>query len=78
MRGLAVLILLLEPVCAHAAQVGGTVRAADQLIPGATVTARSGESKIVAYTDENGRYTLELKPGVWDVEIAMFGFDAPD
>src|SRR5215467_13921655 len=75
MRGLAVFAVLWLPVCSHAAQLAGTVRAADQLIPGATVTARAGESKIIAYTDENGRYTLDLKPGVWEVEITMFGFD---
>src|SRR5262249_13696935 len=75
MRGLAALVILLSSVCAHAAQFAGTVRAADQLIPGATVTARAGESKIVTYTDENGRYTLDLKPGAWEVEIVMFGFD---
>jgi hypothetical protein len=75
MRGLAILAILLSSVCAHAAQFAGTVRAADQLIPGATVTARAGESKIVTYTDENGRYTLDLKPGAWEVDIAMFGFD---
>jgi len=75
MRGLALVAFLLYSVCAHAVQLGGTVRAADQLIPGATITARSGESKLVAYSDENGRYTLELTSGVWDVEVVMFGFE---
>ncbi len=52
----------------------GSVRAADQFIPGATVTATQGSSKVVAYTDESGRYSLELGPGVWDVRVEMFGF----
>ncbi len=52
----------------------GSVRAADQFVPGATITATQGTSKVVAYTDEAGRYTLPLGPGVWDVQVEMFGF----
>ena len=52
----------------------GSVRAADQFVPGAAVTATRGGSKVVAYTDESGRYTLDLGPGVWDVQVEMFGF----
>jgi trimeric autotransporter adhesin len=52
----------------------GSVRAADQFVPGATITATQGSSKVVGYTDESGRYTLELGPGVWDVQVEMFGF----
>ena len=50
------------------------MRAADQFIPGATVTATQGGAKLVTYTDENGRYALDLTPGVWEIEIKMFGF----
>src|SRR3954454_25077697 len=57
-----------------AAQISGVVRAADQLVPGATVTARQGGAKVTAFTDENGRYSLDLTPGVWDVEVEMFEF----
>ncbi|MGA7240739.1 MAG: carboxypeptidase-like regulatory domain-containing protein, partial [Bryobacteraceae bacterium] len=57
-----------------AAQHSGSVRAADQFIPGATVTARQGNTKVVAYTGEDGRYTLDLAPGVWDIDVEMFGF----
>ena len=52
----------------------GSVRAADQFVPGATITATQGSSKVVGYTDESGRYSLELGPGVWDVAVEMFGF----
>jgi hypothetical protein len=52
----------------------GSVRAADQFIPGATVTATQGDQKVVAYTDENGHYTMDLGPGVWDIKVEMFGF----
>ena len=55
-------------------QFGGQVRAADQMVPGATVTALQGGAKVTAFTDENGRYTLELTPGVWQIEISMFEF----
>jgi hypothetical protein len=52
----------------------GSVRAADQFLPGVTVTATQGSSKVVAYTDESGRYTMNLEPGAWDVQVEMFGF----
>ncbi|MBS1859434.1 MAG: carboxypeptidase regulatory-like domain-containing protein, partial [Acidobacteria bacterium] len=66
--------LLLVPGVLSAIQQSGSVRAADQFIPGATVTARQGGAKVVAYTDETGRYTLDLTPGAWDLEVDMFGF----
>lgn len=39
------------------------------------MTARQGGAKVMAYTDENGRYSLDLTPGVWDIEITMLGFN---
>src|SRR5271169_6123500 len=57
-----------------AAQFSGQVRAADQIVPGATVTALQGGAKLTAFTDENGRYTLDLTPGVWQIEVSMFEF----
>ncbi|HXB69420.1 MAG TPA: TonB-dependent receptor [Candidatus Acidoferrales bacterium] len=62
------------PAMLTAAEFSGVVRAADQLVPGATVTARHGETKVTAFTDENGRYTMNLAAGVWDIEIGMFEF----
>ncbi len=75
-----ILRLLLCAGCAclpglSATRFSGTVRAADQFIPGATVTASQGSTRIVAYTDDSGRYSLELAPGVWDVQVEMLGFD---
>src|SRR5258706_12203318 len=67
-------LLLLVPSFLSAIQQSGGVRAADQFIPGATVTARNGGAKVVAYTDESGRYALDLLPGVWDIQVEMFGF----
>ncbi len=60
--------------CLFAAQHNGTVRAADQFIPGATVTARQGGAKLVTYTDDGGRYQLDLTPGKWEIQIQMLGF----
>src|ERR1700733_9340675 len=66
--------LLLGPGALSATQQTGSVRAADLFIPGATVTATQGSAKVTAYTDDNGRYSLDLTPGVWDISIEMFGF----
>src|SRR5689334_16807649 len=57
-----------------AVQFSGQVRAADQIVPGATVTALQGGAKLTAFTDENGRYSLDLTPGVWQIEVSMFEF----
>ncbi len=58
-----------------AAVYAGSVRAADQFIPGATVTASQGETKITAFTtDEHGRFSMDLAPGAWNVEVNMFEF----
>ena len=66
--------ILLGPGLLSATQFTGSVRAADQFIPGATVTARQGGAKVVAFTDESGRYSIDLTPGVWEIEISSFGF----
>ncbi|HXA48776.1 MAG TPA: carboxypeptidase-like regulatory domain-containing protein, partial [Candidatus Acidoferrum sp.] len=71
-----VLCLLWVPALLPAIQHTGSVRAADQFIPGVTVTARQGGAKVEAFTDEAGRYTLYLTPGTWDLEVTMFGFRA--
>ncbi len=57
------------------AQQTGSVRAADQFIPGATITATQGDKKVVAFTDEAGQYKLNLGPGEWDIQIEMMGFN---
>ncbi len=68
------LTLVLSALPLHGAQYAGSVRAADQFVPGATVIAQQGTNKITAFTDENGRYTMDLAPGVWDIRIEMFEF----
>ena len=74
LRSFLVAAILLGPRFLTAAQHSGSVRAADQFIPGATVTARQGGAKVVVYTDATGRYALDLTPGVWEIQIEMFGF----
>jgi len=71
------LLLLLPAGCAsllQAAQFSGQVRAADQIVPGATVTALQGGAKVTAFTDESGRFALDLTPGSWQIEVSMFEF----
>ena len=29
---------------------------------------------MIAFTDESGRYSMDLGPGVWDIQVEMFGF----
>ncbi len=54
----------------------GAVKSGNQPIPGATVTASQGATKIVVITDQSGRYTLPpLAAGAWTIEVAMFGFE---
>ena len=73
-RSLTIWVLLFAAAPLFAIEHSGSVRAADQFIPGAMVTARQGGAKLVTYTDEKGRYTFDLTPGVWEIEISMFGF----
>ncbi|HTB12214.1 MAG TPA: TonB-dependent receptor [Bryobacteraceae bacterium] len=73
MRHYLFIFLFALPLPAGTKQ-SGSVRAADQFLPGASVTAVQGDTKITTFTDESGRYTLDLAPGVWDVQIQVFGF----
>jgi trimeric autotransporter adhesin len=72
---LATLIsLALTALPLYGAQYAGSVRAADQFVPGATVTAQQGAAKVTAFTDENGRFSMDLGPGAWEIRVEMFGF----
>ena len=50
------------PAIVLATQESGSVRAADQFIPGATVTAVCGTDKITTITDDAGRFELNASP----------------
>ncbi len=62
-----IIALFFLPIAGFASEQRGFVRAADQPVPGAMVTARKGEAKVLAYTDEDGQYVQTLAPGTWDV-----------
>jgi len=52
----------------------GLVRAQNRPLPGALVTAISGDKKLTCATDDNGAYSLELPEGEWTLSVEMFGF----
>ena len=54
----------------------GSVKSANQPIPGATVTATIGGQKLTTITDLSGHYTLPATPGgECAIEVRMFGFE---
>ncbi len=75
-RGVLLRISSLVAVASALDAQSGLVTSANQPIPGATVTATQGDSKVVATTDQNGRYALRPLPkGAWTIEVTMFGFE---
>src|SRR5579884_2817416 len=53
----------------------GTVRSDGQPIPGATVTAVAGNTRLTTVTDDNGNYSFEnMPPGRWLISVQIFGF----
>ncbi len=73
MRRYSSILFWVTPLLA-ATEQSGFVRGADQFLPGASVTAVRGDTKITTFTDESGRYKLDLAPGVWDLQVQVFGF----
>ena len=68
-------VALLVVAAADLYAQSGFVRSANQTIPGATVTATEGSSKVVVTADQNGHYSFSpLAKGTWTVEVTMFGF----
>ncbi|MGA3072506.1 MAG: TonB-dependent receptor [Bryobacteraceae bacterium] len=54
----------------------GSVKSANQPIPGATVTATIGDRKLVTTTDQSGHYAFSGAPsGDCSIEVRMFGFE---
>ena len=46
-------------------------------VPGATVTATSGDKKLVTATDDQGMFRLgDATEGVWSLKVEMLGFEA--
>jgi trimeric autotransporter adhesin len=75
----ALVILLLAFVSragVAASDYSGQVTLAGVPIPGATVTATSGDSKQITITDQDGVYRfMGLADGVWSVRVEMVGFE---
>lgn len=68
--------LLLLSCAAPADEHRGTVKSAGLPVPGATVTATRGDTRLTAWTDETGAYRFpDLAPGSWRLEISMPGFE---
>jgi hypothetical protein len=58
-----------------ASEYHGQVKFAGRPVPGATVTATRGETKLVAITDERGVYSFpDLADGAWTVQVEMLCF----
>ena len=70
-----VLVAAAMVVSAIAAEHHGTVRFAGLPLPGATVTASQGETKVGRVTGMNGVYTFpDLADGVWGLRVEMLCF----
>jgi len=58
-----------------ASEYHGQIKLGGQPVPGVTVTAARGETKIVAITDQQGVYSFpDLADGVWTVQVEMLCF----
>jgi hypothetical protein len=54
----------------------GTVASGGLPIPGAVVTAVSGDRKVITSTDQFGKYAFEdLTPGSWTIQVEAFAFE---
>jgi hypothetical protein len=75
LRFLQIAVPLLAAGWLAAGSHEGVVYSAAQPLPGATVSALRGDRRLRTTTDEAGRYEFkDLAPGVWRVEVTMFGF----
>lgn len=54
----------------------GVVRSQGRPLPGALVTATSGEQTITTASEADGTYRLDLPPGEWTLTVEMFGFES--
>lgn len=68
-------LFLLWPVPLMAAEHRGTVRFGGLPVPGATVIASQGDTRIVVITDPQGAYAFpDLPAGTWTLSVQMTGF----
>src|SRR5450759_1625440 len=75
--GLLRLIVLawLTVTVLYATEHRGAVKFAGLPVPGATVTASQGNTKLVAITDQQGVYQFpDLANGIWTLQVEMLCF----
>jgi hypothetical protein len=75
----AILVVLLGVVhhVLAAPAYSGQVRFGGLAVPGATVTAISGDRRLVTVTDEQGVFTFpDPADGAWTIRVEMLGFEA--
>ncbi len=59
-----------------ATEYHGQVQFAGLPVPGATVTAVSGDKKVILITDERGQYSFpDLSDGPWTIDVQMLCFE---
>ncbi len=67
--------ILVSGTSLAAADLSGSVTARGLAVPGATITAVSGDRREVTSTSESGHYRFSnLAPGQWTLAVEMFGF----
>ena len=57
-----------------ASEYHGVVQSNGLPVPGATVTAVSGDKKQATTTDENGAFSFPEADGLWTIQVDMLGF----
>src|ERR1700729_3356827 len=75
LRLFCALTLLAASALASASEYHGQVIFNSLPLPGATVTATQGDTKLTAITDSQGNYSFpDLKDGAWTIEIEKLLF----
>ena len=76
LRGIALALLLGVATVRAAADHSGKVTLTGVSIPGATVTAKQGETTISTITDQEGVYRFPgIADGPWTITVSMVGFE---
>jgi trimeric autotransporter adhesin len=69
-------VWIVSTSAAHASQQSGQVLFKRVSVPGVSVTATQGSTKVLVVTDSDGRYLFpDLADGQWKVDVVMPGFD---
>lgn len=75
-RSLALIVVLCASMSGYAADHTGKVTLTGVSIPGATVTAKQGETTRSTITDQDGVYRFTgIADGAWTITVSMVGFE---